>query len=185
MWRPLTNASISAYLISSFFQACDLQHNEDLIIVDIDFRRLRGTHRVLDSQAMQPEAFLQDGEVAVERVEHFNPDESLSPRAAACWRRAPRARSPYRPERSPLSPHSYTPTLVRSLTSAVCIFELIDAEVGLNGPSRARDSVGITADAEAHVDCTMVLVDHVGVELGLTRARSIPWCNRFDCAPLL
>ena len=57
------------------FQTCDLQDDEDLIIVEIDFRYLRRTHRVLDSQAMQPEPFLQDREVAVERIEHFDPDE--------------------------------------------------------------------------------------------------------------
>ena len=59
------------------------QYGENSVFVELSkpgtegfAQRLRRTHRVLDSQAMQHEALLQDGEVAVERVERFNPDKS-------------------------------------------------------------------------------------------------------------
>ena len=56
-------------------QARDLEHSEDLVIVQIELRQLRRTHGVIDSQAMQPEPLLQDSEVAVKWVKDFDPDK--------------------------------------------------------------------------------------------------------------
>jgi hypothetical protein len=58
------------YLVA--FQACGLQHNEDLALVDMNFRQLGWTHRVLDRQSMEPKSFLQDSEITVDRVKHFS-----------------------------------------------------------------------------------------------------------------
>jgi hypothetical protein len=72
---PLAQECVDSRVLDLIaFQASHLQHHENLVFIDVQFRRLHRAHRVLYSQAMQPEPFLQDREVVIVRVERFDPD---------------------------------------------------------------------------------------------------------------